>query len=145
MAFRPGTDYWDHWFWKFAVPALAVLALVMIALNTPDMISASRNNGLPGVYTSTDSDCNARYGCSYEGTFVSDDGTVKLDGVFIDSGGVKVGESVRAQYLKESRKKVYAVDSHDWVAALLVAAGAVAYLIGWSCLVVRPWVRRRNR
>ena len=130
--------------WKIAVPAIAILVLVVGVIDIPVSVAAARGEGTPGTFTSTRSECY-RSGCSFYGTFASDDGAVELEDALIDDGVEVVGESVPAQYVEGSRvDKVYQRHSRDWVWLSLVLAMSVAYLAGWGQLVVRPWLRRRR-
>lgn len=140
-----GLAWLDALFWKVVAPALALFFLVLGVVDLPSSLQAARNDGQPGTFTAQRSECGLRHGCTFHGTFVSEDGAVKLADVFIDNGVDEVGESVPAQYVEDARtNKVYEANSRAlmWVGLLLV--GSVLYLIGWSWLVARPWIRQRR-
>ena len=129
---------------KYLAPPVAVFALFVGVPDIPQSVKAARNEGSPGTFTSTSSDCSYRGGCTYYGEFVSEDGTVTLRNVFIDSGVDQVGQSLPAQYFPGDDEKVYEPFSRDWVWLGLVLFGSVAFLIVSSWLVLRPWIRRRT-
>lgn len=134
----------DALFWKVVAPALALLILVLSAVDLPSSLQAAENKGQPGTFTAQRSECG-RYGCTFHGAFVSEDGAVKLADVFIDSGVDEVGESVPAQYIEDERtKKVYEANSRDLVWLGLLLVGSVLYLVGWGWLAARPWIRQRR-
>lgn len=121
-----------------------MLMLVIGVIDIPVAAAAAPGEGIPGAFTSKRSECY-RSSCSFYGTFVSDDGTVKVEDALIDDGVEIVGESVPAQYVEGSRvDKVYQRHSRDWVWLGLLLARSVAYLAGWGLLVVGPWLRRRR-
>lgn len=139
------TSWWDDLLWKTAIPALAVFALVMTVPDIPTSIAAARNEGNFGTFTAQRADCGGRGGCTYYGKFVSEDGAVTLDDVFIDAGAHGVGETVPAQFFEDgSFGKVYETNSRDIVWLTLLLVGSVLYLLGWGWFAVRPWLRRRR-
>ena len=108
-----GLAWWDELFWRVVAPALALFILVLGAVDLPSSLQAAENKGQPGTFTAQRSECG-RYGCTFHGTFVSEDGAVRLADVFIDNGVDEVGESVPAQYVEDERaKKVYEANSRD--------------------------------
>lgn len=134
-----------HWPWA-AFPLLAVFVLVASSASMPADLAAARGEGVVGTFTAVDDlGCgrSPQRGCSWGGTFVSDDGTVRDDDVFLFDGRPdRVGERVRARHVGTST--VYAPDgdtSWRWNLGLQVAA--VATLVGTAVLAVRQ--RRRNR
>jgi hypothetical protein len=130
--------------WKIVVPAIAILILVIGVSDIPVAVAAARDEGIPGTFTSKRSECY-RSGCSFYGTFVSDDGAVELEDALIDDGVEIVAERVPAQYVEGSRvDKVYQRHSRDWVWLGLLLAMSVAYVAGWGLLVVGPWLQRRR-
>lgn len=144
----PGADDDDRWWnflvWKVAIPALAVFAIILLVPDIPHAITAARDEGTPGTFTSTRTECHGRGGCSFYGTFVSDDGKVEMSDALIDDGVEIVGEKVPAQYVEGLRvDKVYERHSRDWISLGLLLAAALAYLTWWGMWVVRPWLRRR--
>lgn len=126
----------------------ALFIVVLAVVDLPESIHASHNEGVRGVFTSERADCSGRGGCTYFGRFVSDDGSLDLDEVFIDSGAGKVGVTVDAQYFQNSRTsdKVYELGSRDWVWVLLFLAGGVPYFCWWSWnVVIQPLRSRRSQ
>lgn len=139
-----GLAWWDELFWRVVAPALALFILVLGAVDLPSSLQAAENKGQPGTFTAQRSECG-RYGCTFHGTFVSEDGAVRLADVFIDNGVDEVGESVPAQYVEDERaKKVYEANSRDLVWLGLLLVGSALYLVGWGWLVARPWIRQRR-
>lgn len=133
------------WGAKYLGPPVAVIALFFGVPDIPQSIAAAKNEGSPGTFTSKRSDCNwKRTSCTYYGEFVSKDGTVTLNDVFLDAGVDRVGVSVPAQYFENDDNKVYEPNSRDWVFLGLVLVGSVAFLMGWSWVVLRPWIRKRK-
>ena len=136
---------WDALLWKAAIPALALAILVIGVPDIPKSIDAARNEGRSGTFTSERSECDRRSGCTYYGTFVSDDSAVRLSNVFIDDGVHAVGETVPAQYVEGQKSpKVYEPNSRDWMSLGAILFASVLYLLGWGGIVVRPWLQRRR-
>lgn len=133
----------QKWALKYLVPPVALAILFFGIPDFPHAVRAARNEGTPGTFTSLRRDCTGRGGCSYYGQFVSNDRTIVLKDVFIDDGVDRVGETVPAQALENSasQKKVYEFNSHDWIWLSLLVVGSVLFLLGWSYLVLVPWIR----
>ncbi len=119
---------------------LCVLYLVLSAVFVPFAIAAARNEGTPGTFTAVEESCDRR-GCDWTGTFVSDDGTIRMDDAIFDSEDLDVpGDQVRAQKGVAGDESLYEPDSKVWI---LFVAGDVACLayVGWR--VRRLWIARR--
>jgi hypothetical protein len=132
------------WTFKYLVPPVALAILFFGIPDFPQAARAARNEGTPGAFTSLRSDCAVRGGCSYYGEFVSNDRTIVLKDVLIDDGVDRVGESVPAQALDNSasQKKVYELNSREWLWLTILVVGSALFLLGWSYFVLVPWIRK---
>ncbi len=131
------------------VPALLVLIVVIAAVSLPEAASLDRGEGVRGTYIAerlvvdrlTRGDVR-----TYYGTFVSDDGTVRVRDVPINGerGIERVGDSVPAQYMADSMSGsgVHAIDPSAVRDSWVIMGGAAACLGGWAWRCI--WVPRRT-
>ncbi|WP_019146501.1 hypothetical protein [Aeromicrobium massiliense] len=140
---RHAADPQPHsWWTHLKALGTVVVALVLGAfflLDLPTDRAAARDEGVPGIVTVTDESCGGRGGCSYDGTFVSLDGRLRLEDAYLVDVGGEVGDRFDAQYFA-SNDSVYSVGSGEWRLSLAAVAAAAAWIVGYGV-----WLRRDVR
>ncbi|MEV5000907.1 hypothetical protein [Nocardioides sp. LML1-1-1.1] len=128
-----------RWVDEWMMFALCVLYLGVSVVVVPFAISAARNEGTFGTFTAVEKDCG-RDGCDWTGTFVSDDGSIRMDDASFDSEELdEPGDQARAQKVAGDNS-LYSRGSKGWI---LFVAGDVFCLgyVGWR--IRKTWLRRR--
>lgn len=134
------------WMWRYLAPVAAVFMLFFVVQDVgPSFRARFGDEGIRGHVTVTSEDCSGRGGCSFEGDFESDSGTVRREAVVLASGfhDESVG-AVLVAYDVGNRAVVYPPGGgQDWIYTTLLAIGAVVVLVLW-CLTVpfRRWSLR---
>jgi hypothetical protein len=120
------------------LPLVAGYVLIAAGLALPSAVRAASGEGLSGTFVAQVQDCG-RYGCSWDGTFTSSDGSVRLEDVVLDADAPR-RRSDRVATLYEGQTdppQVYLAEgSRAWMwslAALLMSAGYLAWG-GWWLL-----------
>lgn len=149
-------DYWrakhaEAWSpsrrWWTAAASLFSLALGVFLVGfsvdvLPEDLAAARGEGVQGTFTAEEIFCS-RSGCSWDGSFVSDDGFTIFTEAWIDADAPpdEPGDVVRALWTGDEHGYVYtAGGSSQWlftVFILVVGGGAVGFALvtvfaGWS-------------
>lgn len=139
------------WWHRALLGTLAVVVLVSGVPDLPVTLAAARGAGVPGTFTAVeDLGCpraTGEGGCSFSGTFVSDDGTVRLDDVSLfeqDPGAV--GGTARALHVPGSRTGVVYRAEGDTTYALNLAfvVASAGYLVHVAAQVARARARARR-
>lgn len=128
-----------RWVDEWALFVLCVFYLAISVVAVPSAIAAGRDEGTFGTFTAVEKDCG-RDGCEWTGTFVSDDGTIRMDDASFDSEDLdEPGDRARAQKVAGD-DSLYSRGSKGWI---LFVAGDVLCLgyVGWR--VRKIWLRRR--
>lgn len=109
----------------------------------PEDLAAARGEGTPGSFTAEEVYCG-RSGCSWDGSFVSDNGFIVFPEAQIDADAPpdEPGDVVRALWTGDEEGYVYpAGGSSQWlwtVFSLVAGIGALGFALvtvfaGWSC------------
>jgi hypothetical protein len=118
------------------LPVVAGYALIAAGVALPATVRAAHGEGLSGTFVGQIQHCG-RHGCSWEGTFGSGDGSVRLDGVVLDTDVPReVGDRVATLYEGQTDPpQVYlAQGSRAWLwalAAVLMSAGYLTWCAWW--------------
>ena len=141
--YRRVNDASESWAQRWTLPILAALCVLVTVASLPGGVAAMRNEGRPGVFTAVNEDCTGRAVsiCLWEGSFVSDDGTIRVDDVSYDGPGIDAaGDQVRALAVGDDPSDVYAPGDTTilWLAPFGILS--LAYLVWWSR---RRWRNRR--
>ena len=125
------------------LPLVAVLVLILAAAGLPEAVQAARGEGQAGTFTAQRQECT-RHGCSWYGTFTSDDGSVRLPDVLLDGLEAQRGDRVPALFEGETNPPlVYLAEgSREWVYVLLLMLGSAGYLAWCAWWLVRRRARR---
>ncbi|MBA9005592.1 hypothetical protein [Thermomonospora cellulosilytica] len=130
------------------IAVLVAVALYLLYLALPNLgpaLRAARLDGTAGTFTAQRLQCVRHPGhesCSWQGTFVSDDGAVRREGVWLhgsDRSSHQAGQRTRA-YDTGRESRVYGPGgSREWVPiALMVAVSGALLAFAFS----RPRERR---
>jgi hypothetical protein len=129
--------------WQWAVlAAVAVFVLVVGLRGLPADLAAARGEGVIGTFTAAeDLGCgrSAATGCSWGGTFESDDGTVHVDDVTLFDGEPStVGDTARVRYVASLRPEVVHLPAGDttWMWDVVVVVVSGGYLSGYAAVLV---------
>lgn len=130
--------------------ARALVAALACLIGAPLLISlamdereASRDGGVVGRYTVTESSCGGR-SCSFVADFRSDDGALALEDVAVsDEVRPDVGDVGDARYL-ESTGSLYAVDSDEWRVTMLLGVAMVLFVLGYLVWLLALRDERRS-
>ncbi|MEV0401215.1 hypothetical protein [Actinoallomurus sp. NPDC050550] len=111
--------------------------------------SAMLGHGTPGTFTAERCE-RGKSGCSWEGTFVSDDGwTLRTDVGLSDGDGVShVGQQVRALDISDQvvyPENNFAALSADLFFEAILLVMSLATLFVWTILMLNRLRRRRRR
>jgi hypothetical protein len=121
------------------LPSVAVYVLIAAGLALPAAVRAGYGEGLSGTFVAQVQHCG-RYGCSWDGTFMSRDGSVRLEDVVLDADAPRrAGDRVATLYEGQTDPpQVYLAEgSRAWtwnLVALLMSAG---YLAGGGWWLLR--------
>jgi hypothetical protein len=111
----------------------------------PEDLAAARGDGVPGTFTAEEVYCS-RGGCSWDGSFVSDDGFTVFKEAWIDADAppYEPGDTIPALWAGDEDGYVYpAGGSNEWlwtVLSMVIGAGFV-FFAGTTLLAA--WFRRR--
>ena len=128
----------------------SVLALIMGLAALPAAWSAAHGGGRTGVFTAEEAlSCpRSDVTCSWRGRFTSDDGSVRIEGVLLDSPAPgSVGARVPARYLGPADPSVvYQVEGDDsWIWIVVTSTVAAGYLAAFLVAFARRPAERRPR
>lgn len=130
------------WHWA-VIAALALVVLVLCLRDLPDDLAAARGEGLTGTFTAAeDLGCGRSLdtGCSWSGSFVSDDGTIRVDDVALWNGPVgAIGETAHVRYINsDASGVVYKPDGDStWAWNVAVMVASISYLVGFTAALVK--------
>ncbi|MFI6740960.1 hypothetical protein ACIBI9_49260 [Nonomuraea sp. NPDC050451] len=126
--------------------ALAVVCAYFAVLAVAPEIRAARGEGTAGTFTAEHLECSEHGICSWEGSFRSDDGGLRVADAWIHGPGedeLSAGDQAPALYTGHDGGKVYAPGSHDLWA--LGAFFVVDLLFAGYALTFFPGVRLTRR
>lgn len=120
---------------------MIVVYLLISVVAIPYAYAAGQNEGTPGTFTAVERECDRFSGCSWRGTFVSDDGKIRDEHADFGSEELKrVGDEVRAQKGVGRDASIYSPDSRGWI--VLVVADIAC--LGYAVWFVRAHLRYRR-
>lgn len=132
--------------YDYLMPLCAVFVLVLASFEIPASVRAARGEGQAGTFTAEHQVCGkGKYGgCSWYGTFVSADGSVRVEHAHLNLDVAHVGDTVPVLYEDDHTAKVYLAGSADlrWDALFLL--GSAGYLTWWGWRLVRRARRQRR-
>jgi hypothetical protein len=144
----------DLVWWGFSRVLVPVLAAVTLFFGLQDIgpaWSAAHGGGRPGTFAATERSCSTGKitTCGFFGTYVSDDGTVRLSWVWLDEPprGLEEGDTTPVVYAGgRSRPTVYAAyRSTEWLIIGGLGVVAVVALAVWARTVLSDIRRVRRR
>lgn len=140
-----GVRLWSSWGWRYVAPFAALFLLVW----TPQTLGPAWrahlfDSGTQGVVTVTEKHCH-KGGCSYDGDFVSDDGTIRRGGVNLASGFDRPEVGMTMEAHDTGGPSVYPHGGgYDWIITGLLFVGGLVVLYLWCRTVPPRWRRRRQ-
>ncbi|MGV9382938.1 hypothetical protein ACWDRB_44480 [Nonomuraea sp. NPDC003707] len=126
--------------------ALAVVSAYFAVLAAAPEIRAARGEGTTGTFTAEHLECSIYGICSWQGSFRSDDGGLRLADAWLhgrDEDELSAGDQAPALYAGHGGGKVHAPGSHDLWA--LGAFFVVDLLFAGYALTFFPGVRLTRR
>jgi len=112
----------------------------------PEDIAAARGEGVRGAFTAEEVYCS-RGGCTWDGSFVSDDGFTVFEEAMIDTDAppYEPGDTIPALWLGDEGGYVYTAEGSDewlWTIVTMVIGAVMAGFGGPTLLAA--WFRRRT-
>ena len=135
------------WLAPYALVAVCLLILVMSVRGLGSSWAANTGHGVTGRFTAEERHCS-KSGCSWRGTFVGRDGSVRT-GVRLGFGGPDIdepGQSVVAIDTGDDTRVFAEGGGGEWVFdAVIVLGSAVGLVIGATWIAERFRGPRRRR
>jgi hypothetical protein len=118
--------------WYVVVPAVAAIFLFYAVIDAGPTWSALHHDGVDGWFTPRSESCG-RASCHWDGSFLSDDHTVRRTGVWLDGApaGVRQGVEVRAFDTGDRNRVFGGGPIVNAVFQLLFAVVSTIVLIAW--------------
>jgi hypothetical protein len=131
------------------LPLVAVSLLVMAARDLPSAVRAARGDGLAGTFVAEVRHCG-RGSCSWEGTFTSADGSVRLADVTLGTDTPRRPGDRVAALMEDGPDawEVYLADGDRtwiWILAIMTATAGHLVWCGWWLIRGRGAAAARGR
>jgi hypothetical protein len=129
-----------------AVPLFAAFLLITSVEDSGPAWSAKTGHGTPGTFTIDRCD-RGKQGCSWTGTFVSDDGWTVLTDVGLADGHreTHVGQRIRAVDTGGDTVVYPAGGGSDWLDDTVAIAASICTLVVWTVVMLTRILRRRRK
>jgi hypothetical protein len=131
------------WLWWLGAPILAGVILFLAGRDAVPAFTAQFGSGVPGAFTATERNCGRS--CTFQGDFVSDDGSLIRRDVGVAPGGElsRVGDRVPAEDTGHPYIVYPQAGSWDWLLVAVLGTVSVLTLAAWAWSVMRAIRRRR--
>lgn len=125
--------------WVF-VPFMALFCLTIVVVSLPSTWVVATGGGTPGTFTAVLQECSPRGGCSWDGTYASDDGRVQLPEVIFDADpeGWRPGSTATVVYAGGTDPAAVYLAGNRFPVAVVLGIGALSFLslAAWATALV---------